>query len=204
MSTYEARALAAGHDISAALKLYAWNARICGAFLTPLHICEVVMRNAVADALESVHGPQWPWNPGFDRSLPRQSGPGYNALKDLQCVRQRTEKTGQVIAELKFVFWEKMFTSRHDDRIWNTHLRHVLPNLMSTETIAEHRERIFGDLNSIRMLRNRIAHHEPIFARDLLRDFHVIQQLIEARCSIAAQWLLIEQQVMDTIKDRPF
>lgn len=180
MSTYESKALSAGYDAAAGLTLYAWNARVSGTLLVPLHICEVVIRNAVADALDAMHGPQWPWNPGFERSLPRQGGPGYDALSDLQSVRRKVATTGQVIAELKFVFWEKMFTSRHDHRIWNAHLRRVMPKLDETKSIAENRKRIFEDLNEIRLLRNRIAHHEPIFARDLLRDFQRVQQLVAA------------------------
>lgn len=204
MSTYEARAVSTGRDPAAALALYAWNARICGALLTPLHICEVIVRNAVAEALESPHGPLWPWNSGFERSLPRQAGPGYNALGDLQAVRKKMTTSGQVIAELKFVFWERMFTSRHDHRLWNRHLKRVLPNLDVTRTTAEHRKEIFEDLNKIRLLRNRIAHHEPIFARNLLDDFRVIQHLVKARCSVCAQWMHAQQQVIATLEERPF
>lgn len=204
MSTYESCADAAGHDAASALALYAWNARISGALLVPLHICEVVVRNAVADALESTHGPDWPWNQGFERSLPRQAGPGYNALTDLQYVRQRSGAPGQVIAELKFVFWEKMFTSRHDNRIWNHHLKRVLPNLCAAKSTAEHRKQIFGDLNKIRLLRNRIAHHEPIFARNLSEDLQIIRQLVAARCAVSADWMLTHQQVSETLKNRPF
>jgi len=35
---------------SRALALYAWNAEVSAALLAPLHICEVVMRNAAAEA----------------------------------------------------------------------------------------------------------------------------------------------------------
>jgi len=35
-----------------ALKLYAWNAQISAAFFAPLHLCEVVIRNAVSEAIE--------------------------------------------------------------------------------------------------------------------------------------------------------
>jgi hypothetical protein len=204
MSTYEAHACAIGHDPASALALYAWNARISGALLTPLHICEVVTRNAVADALESIHGQNWPWNPGFERSLPRQGGPGYDALGDLQNVRKKLKTTGQVIAELKFVFWEKMFTSRHDHRIWNSQLRRVMPNLDDANSIAENRRKIFEDLNQIRLLRNRIAHHEPVFTRDLLADFHLIQGLVKARCATASDWLYAQQQVVQALEERPF
>ncbi len=61
MSTYET----ASCDSSLALELYAWNAQVSGALLTPLHICEVVIRNAVSDVLESLYGEKWPWSAGF-------------------------------------------------------------------------------------------------------------------------------------------
>lgn len=109
-----------------------------------------------------------------------------------------------MIAELKFVFWEKMFTSRHDNRIWNQHLKRVLPNLSTVRTTAEHRKRIFEDLNKIRLLRNRIAHHEPIFSRNLCEDLKIIEQLVAARCQLSADWMLSYQQVTETLKNRPF
>jgi len=34
--------------------LYAWNAQLSAAMMAPLHVCEVVVRNAVADALTAV------------------------------------------------------------------------------------------------------------------------------------------------------
>ncbi|WP_248798031.1 hypothetical protein [Pseudomonas sp. MWU13-2105] len=190
MATYEAIA----PDADAALALYAWNAQICGALLSPLHICEVVVRNAVADAFEATRGARWPWNLGFERSLPRQLSPGYNALGDLQAVRNKVKTTGQVIAELKFVFWEKTFTSRHDSRIWEPQLMRVLPNLDTAKTVAQHRKLILDDLNQVRRLRNRIAHHEPIFARNLLDDFRTIQRLVEARCQVSADWMVSQQR----------
>ncbi|WP_416421970.1 hypothetical protein RAM80_18810 [Pseudomonas sp. App30] len=204
MQTYETSARAAGRAADEALALYAWNARIGGALLTPLHMCEVVIRNAVADALEAVHGSRWPWNPGFERSLPRPLGPGYNAVADLQTTRARAKSTGDVIANLKFVFWEKTFTSRHDTKIWDPYLRQVLPNLDERASLSTHRKQIFDNLNQVRLLRNRIAHHEPIFMRNLLDDFQTIQRLVEARCRTSSEWMLAQQQVLELLAMKPF
>lgn len=52
ISTYEFAAGTVDNEDPSALDLHLWNAQISGAFLTPLHICEVVIRNAIADALE--------------------------------------------------------------------------------------------------------------------------------------------------------
>ncbi|WP_288374254.1 Abi family protein [uncultured Pseudomonas sp.] len=204
LGTYEAIAAAAGRDAEAAVALYAWNAQISGALLPPLHLCEVAIRNAVSDALEALYGARWPWNPTFERSLPRQSGPGYNALADLQQVRNKATSTGQVITELKFVFWEKMFTSRHDGRVWNPHLMRVLPNLDQTKTVAALRLEIHNDLNNIRLLRNRIAHHEPVLQRNLQNDLGIITRLVESRCQVSSGWMMGFQQVQSLIGTKPF
>ena len=42
-----------GH-VEQALQLYAWNMEVSAAFMAPLHLCEVAIRNAAADAIEAV------------------------------------------------------------------------------------------------------------------------------------------------------
>ena len=117
MATYEQAIVAEADYLPvAALELYDWNAQVSGAFMAPLHICEVVMRNAVSDALTAVYGARWPWSSVFEASLPA-SAAGYNPRGDLQRARTAHQTTGKVIPELKFVFWQKMFTSRHDGRL---------------------------------------------------------------------------------------
>lgn len=204
LETYEAIANAAGLDAEAAVSLYAWNAQISGALLPPLHIGEVAVRNAVSDALEALYGTQWPWSPTFEQSLPKKNGPGYNARNDLQQVRNKTTSTGQVITELKFVFWEKMFTSRHDVRLWNPHLLRVLPNLDQSKSVAALRLEIHNDLNKIRLLRNRIAHHEPIFQRNLQDDLEIITRLVRSRCLVSSHWMIGFQQVQSLLATKPF
>ena len=132
IGTYECAVVATGDLASAAVALYDWNAQVSGAFMAPLHICEVVIRNAVSDALTAVYGPRWPWSPVFETSLP--SSGRYNPRIDLQSARfdpltrQDRLTTGKVIPELRFVFWQKMFTARYDLRIWDVHLRRVMPS----------------------------------------------------------------------------
>jgi hypothetical protein len=202
MATYELAAAVTGDEDPGALALYAWNAQVSAALLAPLHICEVVVRNSVADALEMVYGAMWPWSPGFEQSLPAP-GIGYSPRKDLQDVRRIQTSTGKVIPELKFVFWQKMFTSRHDNRLWNTHLMRVLPNLPPAKPVGQLRREIYDSLEEIRKLRNRIAHHEPIFARNLSGDLQRIVGLVEVRCEVTARWMMSNQQASTIIARRP-
>jgi hypothetical protein len=168
----------------------------------PLHICEVVLRNAVSDALERVYGARWPWSIGFEQSLPAPRL-GYSPRRDLQNARTHAATTGKAIPELKFVYWQKMFTGRHDTRVWNTHLLGVMPNLDSSKTISQLRQQIYDDLEKVRELRNRIAHHEPIFTRNLTDDLQRMVSLIEHRCKITAEWMLDNQQASALISARP-
>jgi len=82
MSTFEAGAKPKDAQDMASLQLYAWNAAISGALLPVLHVCEVVVRNAVSDALEALYGPKWAWSKSFEQSLPRPPR-GYCQYKDL-------------------------------------------------------------------------------------------------------------------------
>jgi hypothetical protein len=199
MGTYE---IAAAHDEVTALALYSWNAQVSAALMAPLHICEVVVRNAVSDTLEVVYGARWPWSVGFEQSLPHHRF-GYSPRKDLQSARNGAPTTGKVIPELKFVFWQKMFTGRYDARLWNKHLRTAFPGLDPTRTVSDLRREIYEELERIRKLRNRIAHHEPIFKRNLTEDLDRIVDLIELRCTVTASWMLSNQQASAIIATRP-
>jgi hypothetical protein len=170
--------------------------------LAPLHLCEVVTRNAVADALNAVYGPLWPWSQVFEASLPSPSV-GFNPRRELARARNHQPSVGKVIAELKMVFWQKMFTGRFDTRIWNPHLRTVMPFLDQAKTVQDLRRLIHTDLEQLRGLRNRIAHHEPIFMRPLAGDFAKIQELIAFRCPTTSTWMVQNQQAQALFATRP-
>ncbi len=191
------------NDRNSALALYQWNLELSAAFIVPLHILEISLRNAVVETLEVVHTSNWPWNQGFTRSLPNPQR-GYSPKRDLNNVAGMQSPTmGKVVAELKFVFWEKMFTSRHDSRLWNNHIRKSFPHAPQSMTTDEIRTQIFNDVFIIRKLRNRIAHHEPIFARNCQDDFDRIHELIAWRDCITADWMNDIQRVTELISGRP-
>lgn len=198
LSTYEKYTV----TLDEALELYQWNANISGAFFPCLHICEVTIRNAVSEVLFKQHGSQWPWETGFINTLPNPRH-GYNPRNNVQKARDKVSDVNKVIPELNFVFWQKMFTSRHDDQLWLPYLRDTFPYAPSYSDIAALRSEIYNDLEKIRRLRNRIAHHEPIFRRDLNKDYEVIIKLIGYRCCDTAQWLCSHQNVVSLLNDKP-
>lgn len=189
------------HGVAAdALALYQWNAEVSAAFLLPLQICEIAIRNAASRAIEDAHGPLWPWRRGFVRSLP--TSPSYDPKKDLIAVASRQATVGKVVADLRFMFWQKMFTARHDERIWAASLRTYFPN-MPTGDVSAQRQLIHDQVDRVRTFRNRIAHHEPIFARPLQEEYDRIIELVGWRCKTTAEWLHRCQDVHRLIAARP-
>ncbi len=192
IGTYESQTQPGNQSDPAAISLYAWNATLAAALLTPIHICEVVVRNAVADALVAVYGPRWPWDRRFALSLPDNRG-HYSPRRDLCKVSSEQSSTGKVIPELKFAFWEAMFTARHDVRLWDAHLFRVFPAHETSETVQSLRKRIYSDLGAVRNLRNRIAHHEPIFKRNLPLDLQRLVALVRLKSELVASWMAANQ-----------
>lgn len=173
---------------AASLELYIWNAQVSGAFMAPLQICEVVIRNAVSNAIEDVYGESWPWSEGFQISL------NSYFRKKIKGECGKASSVEKLIPEMNLGFWKSMFTKRFQKRIWEGRLLHAFPNLDYSKSIDDQRSSIANDLEKIRILRNRIAHHEPIFKRDLREDLSIINRLVGLRCTYTQTWMQGYQQ----------
>lgn len=198
MATYES-AVNCPAGSPQAVELYNWNAAVSSALMHPLHICEVVIRNAISESIQQVYGQHWPWASGFEQSLPQRD------RHDLQRARDpftHNHRTSKVIPELKFVFWQKMLTQRHDHRIWSHHLAGAFPNL-PVGSVSQNRGLLHGELEIIRKLRNRIAHHEPILTRNLNDDFTKIMEVIGYRCTETGGWAAACTNAYTLINNRP-
>ena len=189
-------------DTARAVSLYGWNARVSAALMLPAHFAEVTTRNAVSEALTTVYGANWPWNSTFVNSLPTPGGRTFKPRRELQAVAAREPTTGKVIAELKFAFWQHMFTSRYDVRLWAPHIMTLFPHAAGL-TVPVLRARIHDDLDTIRALRNRIAHHEPVITRNLGDDLACMLDLVELRSPPTATWVRSMEQVTAILPTRP-
>lgn len=202
MATYQAAITQAANGFSASateFDIYVWNALISGAFFSTLHICEIAIRNGIADALKQKYGASWPWDIGFERTLAHD--------EKQQLIRERNRfpvgATGKVIAELKFAFWGAMFTSRHDLHLWNDHLFTSFPFLPSPLTVVGRRIFLHAEINKIRKFRNRIAHHEPIFTYRLGDHHKRINDILNARCGDTSRWVRQWETVTATLAAKP-
>jgi hypothetical protein len=118
-------------------------------------------------------------------------------------VSSRYPTPGKIIADINFAFWVSMFTSRHEGRLWAPSLRLEFPLLPTTMNVKAAPAEIYRIADQVRSLRNRIAHHEPIFRRDLAADYAAMEQVTGYRCDHTAAWLRRSHTVASLLLMRP-
>lgn len=194
----------AGGDRHRALEIYCWNTDISAAFYVMLQFCELSVRNGAVEAIEAVFGPNWHLNRGFGYTLPvLNGGRGYQPGQDLRQCASRVPTAGKVVAELKFAFWQYLFVQGQDPRVWTPRLATAFPGYDRAMTVPAARASMYDDIEKIRKFRNRIAHHEPIFGRNLSDDKNRIRKLVEWRRPGTASWLDGIETVSALLAQRP-
>ncbi|KXJ59073.1 MAG: hypothetical protein AXW17_11865 [Colwellia sp. Phe_37] len=186
-----------GQDCTATtLKLYEWNAQLSSVMFFPLHIYEVVLRNAISEAISKRYGADWPTNTVFQNSLP------YKDKSDLvRLTQDNYQGVGKILPELKLSWYENMLARRHEGRIWNPYIKHVFPNATQTE-VSDIRNALKNGCDIIRKQRNRIAHHEPIFNQPTLTQLlPLIEEAISWRCTQTIAWLKGQEKASEILKN---
>ncbi len=172
----------AGGDHARALDLYALNTQLSEALYTPLQMLEVVLRNRIHAVLSASIQPRWFEAPGFP-TVPHQNEQIAEALADL--TRERKEPTpGRVVAALTFSFWTTMLGTPYEN-LWQTDLHRIGRR---DDGKGLRRKDLSGPLTPIRLLRNRIAHHEPILAWDLPKHHDAMLRITGWLSPAAAAW----------------
>jgi len=172
----------AGGDRSLALDLYALNTRLSEALYTPLQMLEVALRNRIHAVLSASIHQRWFEEPGF-LAVPHQNQQVIEALAEL--ARERKEPTpGRIVAALTFSFWTAMLGTSYEN-LWQTDL-HGIGRRDDRKGLR--RKDLSGPLTPIRLLRNRIAHHEPILTWDLPKHHDAMLRITGWLSPPAAAW----------------
>ncbi len=164
LSTYVAQCSGA---FAPAIDLYRWNAEVSAALWQPLGHLEVALRNTVSGCLTARHrrlALPGSWLDDEGRALDRR------ARADIAKARRRVRQKGkrvsdaQTVSELSFGFGRYLVTRRHT-ALW--------PDLASAFAHAPDRRRatVEDPLARLHDLRNRIAHHQRIWNRDLVARY---------------------------------
>ena len=165
---------AAGEDRKQAVRLYTWNTAMCAAFYGPLQALEIAMRNAMHRELAACYGEEW-----YDKRAAGLDRGARERIADARMTAQRARRTAtpsRVVATLPFGFWVALLSAGgrieqaspkadYEKTLWRPALRNAFPHRAPLTRRQAHEP-----LDVLRALRNRIAHHEPVFARPLRED----------------------------------
>ena len=206
MATY---ALASRGDTAKTVALYEWNIAASGALYEALAVIEVVVRNAVHDRLEAWHRTQGDAGTWLDDPRHRLER---RAVLDIANARERAQSwrkirgklqptrpvppVGAIVAELNFGFWRFLLARRYEGTLWTHAIRHGFPGARSRRDVEDPLARLHG-------LRNRVAHLEPIFTRDLGRDEAAMSNVLDSICPATGGWARALRRVRDMDACRP-
>jgi Abi-like protein len=172
----------AGGDRNRAIDLYTLNAGLCECLYTPLHMLEVALRNRIHQIMAAACGHAW-YDLEAHQANPVQVGMLTKARQDLQEAR-KPETPSRMVAALTFGFWTAMLGKEYEE-LWQITLKDIARR-EDGKGLA--RKAFSKPLTLIRILRNRIAHHEPILSWNLPKHYEAILQLTAWLSPVAAQW----------------
>lgn len=111
-------------------------------------------------AYSKLTGPQ---KAALDSQVFPNGKPAGLSHEDLASKRQATITVAdsQVIAQLTMHFWKRLFSDQYEAMLWRRGLRKIFPN--KTLTRAD----VASQLEVIYEMRNRLAHHEPVYGSRL-------------------------------------
>lgn len=165
-----------GTDLDMAVT-YLWNVALAEALYPALAALEVTLRNSIHHALTIREGTDM-----WFRMLLESGQLSVYAQTHLKLYNRlkRTEPTaGQLVAELTFGFWTTLLSQPYHQGLWAPNktalVKTVLPHLPPTPS---NRHFVHQRYNNLRILRNRVMHHEPIWYRPRLQQEW--EEMIEA------------------------
>ncbi len=149
---------------------YAWNIAVSESLYSSLQLLEIGLRNTLHQAA-AAHFGKVDWF--LDNSI-IQTRDQLTVDKAKQMLRRKKKKLepGRIIAELNFGFWTSLFDKRYEQTLWPFLIKASFPHMPKT---IRTRKNLSKRFNKIRLLRNRIFHHEPIwYWQDLAQQHDAI------------------------------
>lgn len=151
------------YDPTAALVLYLWNARLCESFYFPLQVAEIVVRNAIHNAVVHRYGDDWWSNAHFIGELKRKYQDDLSmAIADERAKHGKNLTKHHIVSVLSFGFWQNLTTTRFRHLLWKRGLKHQFPNAPVLPVMTTVQD-LHDKIQLVRQWRNRVAHHQAIF-----------------------------------------
>ncbi len=170
-----------GDDLELALRMYELNTRISAAFYGPLQGLEILVRNDMNLRLQAAFGKNWHGLSTINLQQTQIS----DIQKTIKGIDQAEPTNGAIVAELPFAFWVGLLGPKNENEIWRKSLYKAFAN----RPRGTERKIVHNALDSIRRLRNRIAHHEKILHRDLRANHATVLEIAGWCCIETRDWI---------------
>jgi len=180
---------------------YFWNIELSESLYPGLAALEVTLRNSIHNALTAREGTDM-WfrmllEPGQLKGYAETHYTLFNRL------RQKHPTSGQIVAELTFGFWTTIMSQPYHQTLWaprkSALIKTVFPHLPK---IPNNRHFIHQRYNDLRMLRNRVMHHEPIWYRqNLYQEWEGIIEAIGWISPVTRDGTLLIDHFDDTFRN---
>ena len=189
MQTY--RSASAG-DLGSAFELYLWNTILASRFYGALEAVEVAIRNACHRELSSYFGLVWYRTNAFWSVSSPYFRDVYRAARRRILRAGNVETPGRIVAEYTLGFWTTLFNTRYAPALWPA-LGNAFPHgPASSRAIA-------GELGQVLELRNRIAHLEPLLARNLDDDVARLERVSSWVSPTLEHWIQEHEVVREVL-----
>ena len=165
-----------------ALTLYTLNTQVSESLYTPLQMLEVSLRNRIHSVLSDAMHESWFEEDGFLKIS--------NQRDQVVIARDRLVKfgkeptPGRIVAALSFSFWTSMLARNYED-LWQKTLNRIARH---NDGQNLRRKDLSEPLARIRLIRNRIAHHEPVIHFNLPEEYGKFMQITRWLSPVAADW----------------
>lgn len=148
------------------------------ALFPTLHGAELALCNTIHAAPTGRYGTEEWWHQPY-ALRPRQHAFVTNIEADYRRRSGIAITPGRLVAELSFGFWVVVLSAPYESRLWR-YRRFVLVDQAFPYRGGATLRGIHQRFNAIRILRNRVMHHEAIFDRpDLRREHAEIHEAIQ-------------------------
>lgn len=174
-------------NLDEAFALYKRNMHMAGLLQMVTAMVEVVVRNAIDGALVKWSTQINPHADWFDSPLLDS-----RTKEIIRVARSQVLKNGHkpghgaVLAEISFGFWRFITSKRHLTSLWIPALQYAFP--YGCEDAWTRQKQVSKLLNNMTFIRNRAAHLEPVFQRDLQRDIEEARLLLGWVSPDAVAW----------------
>ena len=177
----------AGDGFEQAFARYQWNIRLAEAMMPALHYLEVSLRNRLNVLICLHYGDDWlVRRPAILLSV--EQNRILDDMRDRHLREKRREPShDDLVSRMSFGFWFAYFHKRFDPILWHRKkaMEMVFPHLLPERRLRGY---VQPKLGAIKDMRNRIAHHEPVWNTkpSLIEVHQTCLDLVAAMSSEAA------------------